>query len=72
MLRMGFIEAAETIMAQIPEGHQDRAVLRHHAGSYPVALPVALWKEPQEVRIQSSVTDSPGYQPELLDCLRHA
>lgn len=32
MLRMGFIEDVETIMAQIPEGHQT-ALFRNHAGS---------------------------------------
>ncbi len=42
MLRMGFIEDVETIMAQIPEGHTRRFM-----------------KEPQEVRIQSSVTTRP-------------
>ncbi len=33
MLRMGFIEDVETIMAQIPEGHQTALFFCNHAGS---------------------------------------
>ncbi len=39
MLRMGFIEDVETIMAQIPEGHQTALFSRHHAGKRFVAYP---------------------------------
>ncbi|MBX4276453.1 DEAD/DEAH box helicase, partial [Mycobacterium tuberculosis] len=58
MLRMGFIEDVETIMAQIPEGHQPAL--------FSATMPEAIrritrrfMKEPQEVRIQSSVTTRP-------------
>ena len=58
MLRMGFIEDVETIMAQIPEGHQ--------TALFSATMPEAIRritrrfvKEPQEVRIQSSVTTRP-------------
>ena len=58
MLRMGFIEDVETIMAQIPEGHQ--------TARFSATMPEAIrritrrfMKEPQEVRIQSSVTTRP-------------
>ncbi|HGP1813945.1 TPA: ATP-dependent RNA helicase DeaD [Salmonella enterica] len=58
MLRMGFIEDVETIMAQIPEGHQ--------TALFSATMPEAIrritrrfMKEPQEVRIQSSVTTRP-------------
>ncbi|MCM7104011.1 DEAD/DEAH family ATP-dependent RNA helicase [Enterobacter hormaechei] len=59
MLRMGFIEDVETIMAQIPEGHQ--------TALFSATMPEAIrritrrfMKEPQEVRIQSSVTTRPN------------
>ena len=49
MLRMGFIEDVETIMAQIPEGHQ--------TALFSATMPEAIrritrrfMKEPQEVR----------------------
>ena len=58
MLRMGFIEDVETIMAQIPEGHQ--------TALFSATMPEAIrritrrfMKVPQEVRIQSSVTTRP-------------
>lgn len=58
MLRMGFIEDVETIMAQFPEGHQ--------TALFSATMPEAIrritrrfMKEPQEVRIQSSVTTRP-------------
>ena len=58
MLRMGFIEDVETSMAQIPEGHQ--------TALFSATMPEAIrritrrfMKEPQEVRIQSSVTTRP-------------
>ncbi|CZX92637.1 DEAD/DEAH family ATP-dependent RNA helicase [Enterobacter hormaechei subsp. steigerwaltii] len=58
MLRMGFIEDVETIMAQIPEGHQ--------TALFSATMPEAIrritrrfMQEPQEVRIQSSVTTRP-------------
>ena len=58
MLRMGFIEDVETIMAQIPEGHQ--------TALFSATMPEAIrritrrfMKEPPEVRIQSSVTTRP-------------
>lgn len=58
MLRMGFIEDVETIMAQIPEGHQ--------TALFSATIPEAIrritkrfMKDPQEVRIQSSVTTRP-------------
>ncbi|WP_297205440.1 DEAD/DEAH family ATP-dependent RNA helicase [uncultured Pluralibacter sp.] len=58
MLRMGFIEDVETIMAQIPEGHQ--------TALFSATMPEAIrritrrfMKEPQEVRIQSSITTRP-------------
>ncbi|EPO8141287.1 DEAD/DEAH family ATP-dependent RNA helicase [Enterobacter kobei] len=58
MLRMGFIEGVETIMAQIPEGHQ--------TALFSATMPEAIrritkrfMKDPQEVRIQSSVTTRP-------------
>ncbi|HHY2937043.1 TPA: DEAD/DEAH family ATP-dependent RNA helicase [Enterobacter roggenkampii] len=59
MLRMGFIEDVETIMAQIPDGHQ--------TALFSATMPEAIrritkrfMKEPQEVRIQSSVTTRPN------------
>jgi len=58
MLRMGFIEDVETIMAQIPEGHQTALF----AATMPEAIrriTRRFMKEPQEVRIQSSVTTRP-------------
>ena len=58
MLRMGFIEDVETIMAQLPDGHQ--------TALFSATMPEAIrritrrfMKEPQEVRIQSSVTTRP-------------
>lgn len=58
MLRMGFIEDVETIMAQIPADHQ--------TALFSATMPEAIrhitrrfMKEPQEVRIQSSVTTRP-------------
>lgn len=58
MLRMGFIEDVETIMAQIPAGHQ--------TALFSATMPEAIrritkrfMKDPQEVRIQSSVTTRP-------------
>lgn len=58
MLRMGFIEDVETIMAQIPEKHQ--------TALFSATMPDAIrritrrfMKEPQEVRIQSSLTTRP-------------
>lgn len=58
MLRMGFIEDVETIMAQIPEGHQ--------TALFSATMPEAIrritrrfMKDPKEVRIQSSVTTRP-------------
>ena len=58
MLRMGFIEDVETIMAQIPEGHQ--------TALFSATMPEAIrritrrfMKNPQEVRIQSSLTTRP-------------
>jgi len=59
MLRMGFIEDVETIMAQIPEGHQ--------TALFSATMPEAIrritkrfMKDPQEVRIQSSLTTRPA------------
>ncbi|QDY40796.1 DEAD/DEAH family ATP-dependent RNA helicase [Candidatus Pantoea soli] len=58
MLRMGFIEDVETIMAQIPEGHQ--------TALFSATMPEAIrritkrfMRDPQEVRIQSSITTRP-------------
>lgn len=58
MLRMGFIEDVETIMAAIPEGHQ--------TALFSATMPEAIrritrrfMKDPQEVRIQTSVTTRP-------------
>ncbi|SFN25671.1 ATP-dependent RNA helicase CsdA [Izhakiella capsodis] len=58
MLRMGFIEDVETIMAQIPDSHQ--------TALFSATMPEAIRRitrrfmnEPQEVRIQSSVTTRP-------------
>ncbi|AIR87577.1 DEAD/DEAH box helicase [Pantoea sp. BL1] len=58
MLRMGFIEDVETIMAQIPDGHQ--------TALFSATMPEAIrritkrfMKDPQEVRIQSSLTTRP-------------
>ncbi|XBS70464.1 DEAD/DEAH family ATP-dependent RNA helicase [Acerihabitans sp. KWT182] len=58
MLRMGFIEDVETIMAQIPATHQ--------TALFSATMPEAIRRitrrfmnEPQEVRIQSSVTTRP-------------
>ncbi|AWK13910.1 DEAD/DEAH family ATP-dependent RNA helicase [Candidatus Fukatsuia symbiotica] len=58
MLRMGFIEDVETIMAQIPAEHQ--------TALFSATMPDAIrritrrfMKEPQEVRIQSSMTTRP-------------
>lgn len=58
MLRMGFIEDVETIMAQIPAEHQ--------TALFSATMPEAIrritrrfMKEPQEVRIQSSMTTRP-------------
>ncbi|CAI1676287.1 Cold-shock DEAD box protein A [Serratia quinivorans] len=58
MLRMGFIEDVETIMAEIPAEHQ--------TALFSATMPEAIrritrrfMKDPQEVRIQSSVTTRP-------------
>ncbi|MGK2888171.1 MAG: DEAD/DEAH family ATP-dependent RNA helicase [Candidatus Malihini olakiniferum] len=58
MLRMGFIEDVENIMAQIPTEHQ--------TALFSATMPEAIcritrrfMKDPQEVRIQSSVTTRP-------------
>ncbi|BDH44474.1 ATP-dependent RNA helicase DeaD [Salmonella enterica subsp. enterica serovar Choleraesuis] len=58
MLRMGFIEDVETIMAQIPEGHQ--------TALFSATMPEAIrritrrfMKDPQEVKIQTSVNTRP-------------
>lgn len=58
MLRMGFIEDVETIMAQIPEGHQ--------TALFSATMPEAIrritrrfMKDPQEVRIQTSINTRP-------------
>lgn len=58
MLRMGFIEDVETIMAQIPAEHQ--------TALFSATMPEAIrritrrfMKSPQEVRIQSSLTTRP-------------
>ncbi|WON77330.1 DEAD/DEAH family ATP-dependent RNA helicase [Serratia sp. UGAL515B_01] len=58
MLRMGFIEDVETIMAEIPAEHQ--------TALFSATMPEAIrritrrfMKEPQEVRIQSSITTRP-------------
>lgn len=58
MLRMGFIEDVETIMSKIPEGHQ--------TALFSATMPEAIrritrrfMKDPQEVRIQSSLTTRP-------------
>ena len=58
MLRMGFIEDVETIMAQIPAQHQ--------TALFSATMPEAIrritrrfMKDPQEVRIQSSITTRP-------------
>lgn len=58
MLRMGFIEDVETIMAQIPEGHQ--------TALFSATMPEAIrritrrfMKDPQEVKIQTSLTTRP-------------
>ncbi|VFP78863.1 ATP-dependent RNA helicase DeaD [Candidatus Erwinia haradaeae] len=58
MLRMGFIEDVETIMAQIPDNHQ--------TALFSATMPDAIrritkrfMKNPQEIRIQSSVNTRP-------------
>ncbi len=58
MLRMGFIEDVETIMAEIPAEHQ--------TALFSATMPEAIrritrrfMKDPQEVRIQSSITTRP-------------
>ncbi|ENK7116137.1 TPA: DEAD/DEAH family ATP-dependent RNA helicase [Enterobacter hormaechei] len=58
MLRMGFIEDVETIMAQIPEGHQTALFSATMPGAIR-RITRRFMKEPQEVRIQSSVTTRP-------------
>ncbi|MXP56452.1 DEAD/DEAH family ATP-dependent RNA helicase [Pantoea sp. Mhis] len=59
MLRMGFIEDVETIMAQIPKGHQTAlfsatmpAVIRRLTKNF--------MKNPQEIRIPTNVTTLPN------------
>lgn len=52
-------EDVETIMAQIPEGHQTALFSSPPCRKRSVALPAAFMKELQEVRIQSSVTTRP-------------
>ena len=54
-----------------PGRASDRAVLRHHAGSYPSHYP-SLYERAAGSAHSVQRDDSPGYQPELLDCLRHA
>ncbi len=58
MLRMGFIEDVETIMAQLPDGYQ--------TALFSATMPEAIrritrrfMKDPREVRIQSSITNRP-------------
>lgn len=58
MLRMGFIEDVETIMAQLPEGYQ--------TALFSATMPEAIRRitrrfmnDPKEVRIQSSITTRP-------------
>ncbi|OAT75561.1 DEAD/DEAH family ATP-dependent RNA helicase [Mangrovibacter phragmitis] len=58
MLRMGFIEDVETIMAEIPAGHQ--------TALFSATMPEAIrritrrfMQDPQEVRIQTSITTRP-------------
>ncbi|WP_457913831.1 DEAD/DEAH family ATP-dependent RNA helicase [Candidatus Gillettellia adelgis] len=58
MLRMGFIEDVETIMLEIPPGHQ--------SALFSATMPEAIrritrrfMKNPQEVRIQSNITTRP-------------
>ncbi|VFP80628.1 DEAD/DEAH family ATP-dependent RNA helicase [Candidatus Erwinia haradaeae] len=58
MLRMGFIEDVETIMSQIPDTHQ--------TALFSATMPEAIrritkrfMKNPQEIRIQSSITTRP-------------
>lgn len=58
MLRMGFIEDVETIMAQLPEGYQ--------TALFSATMPEAIRRitrrfmhDPKEVRIQSSLTTRP-------------
>lgn len=58
MLRMGFIEDVETIMAQIPKGHQ--------TALFSATMPDAIrriskrfMKNPQEIKIQSNITTRP-------------
>ncbi|VFP83273.1 DEAD/DEAH family ATP-dependent RNA helicase [Candidatus Erwinia haradaeae] len=58
MLRMGFIEDVEIIMSQIPDSHQ--------TALFSATMPEAIrritkrfMKDPQEIRIQSSVTTRP-------------
>ncbi|VFP86400.1 DEAD/DEAH family ATP-dependent RNA helicase [Candidatus Erwinia haradaeae] len=58
MLRMGFIEDVETIMSQIPDSHQ--------TALFSATMPEAIrritkrfMKDPQEIRIQSSITTRP-------------
>ncbi len=61
MLRMGFIEDVETIMAQIPEGHQTALLSATHAAeAISPALPRRFMKRAAgSARIQSSVTTRP-------------
>ncbi|VAX76983.1 ATP-dependent RNA helicase DeaD [Serratia symbiotica] len=58
MLRMGFIEDVESIMAEIPDGHQ--------TALFSATMPEAIrritrrfMKDPQEVRIHSNITTRP-------------
>ncbi|VFP88320.1 DEAD/DEAH family ATP-dependent RNA helicase [Candidatus Erwinia haradaeae] len=58
MLRMGFIEDVETIMSKIPDAHQ--------TALFSATMPEAIrritkrfMKNPQEIRIQSSITTRP-------------
>ncbi|MXP67840.1 DEAD/DEAH family ATP-dependent RNA helicase [Pantoea sp. Aalb] len=58
MLRVSFIEDVETIMAQIPAGHQT-ALFSATMPDMIRRISKRFMKDPQEVRIQSSVTTRP-------------
>ncbi|VFP82153.1 DEAD/DEAH family ATP-dependent RNA helicase [Candidatus Erwinia haradaeae] len=58
MLRMGFIEDVETIMAQIPDNHQT-ALFSATMPDVIRRITKRFMKNPQEIRIQSSVNTRP-------------
>ena len=56
MLRMGFVDAVESILEQTPPQTADRAVLRHAAGAHPAHRAAKHLHEPVEVTIKSKTS----------------